>query len=49
MTVNNLDATEIINTSSATASARLLEVNAENLIAALTSRTIFAHGDTCCL
>ena len=46
MTVNNLDATEIINTSSATASARLLEVNAENLIAALTSRTIFAHGDT---
>ena len=44
-TVNNLDATEITNAGSATSSAKLIEVNTQHLISALTTRTIFAHGD----
>lgn len=43
--VNNLDSTEIINTTSVARAARLLEVDQQNLIDALTTRTIFAHGD----
>ncbi|RWS12698.1 myosin-VIIa-like protein 2 [Dinothrombium tinctorium] len=44
--VENMDATEITNASSAGSAAKLLEVNQQNLIEALTTRTIFAHGDT---
>ncbi|CAG2104686.1 unnamed protein product [Medioppia subpectinata] len=44
--MNNLDATEITNTGSAGSSSKLLEVNQQHLIDALTTRTIFAHGDT---
>lgn len=44
--VNNLDATEITNASSAASAARLLNVNQQHLMEALTTRTIFAHGDT---
>lgn len=46
MTVNNLDATEIVNTNFAASAAKLLEVGDQHLIASLTNRTIFAHGDT---
>lgn len=44
--VNNLDATEIPCTGSAGSAAKILEVNQDHLIEALTTRTIFAHGDT---
>ena len=44
--VDNLDATEITNTGSAGSSSKLLDVNQQHLIDALTTRTIFAHGDT---
>ena len=44
--VNNLDATEITNRSSVRSAAKLLEVDDEHLVDALTTRTIFAHGDT---
>ncbi|CAG2163263.1 unnamed protein product, partial [Oppiella nova] len=44
--IANLDATEITNTGSAGSSSKLLEVNQQHLIDALTTRTIFAHGDT---
>lgn len=43
--VDNLDATEIINASSAESASKLLDVNPQHLIDALTTRTIFAHGD----
>lgn len=43
--ISNLDATEIMNASSVNSAARLLEVNQQHLIDALTTRTIFAHGD----
>ena len=46
MTVNNLDASEIVNTNAAVSASRLLEVGEQHLIASLTNRTIFAHGDT---
>ncbi|KAJ6223846.1 hypothetical protein RDWZM_002391 [Blomia tropicalis] len=44
-TVDNLDATEITNASSAGSASKLLDVNQQHLIDALTTRTIFAHGD----
>lgn len=44
--VNNLDATEIPSTISTGSAARILEVNQQHLVEALTTRTIFAHGDT---
>jgi myosin-7 len=44
--IDNLDATEITNTGSAGSSSKLLDVNQQHLIDALTTRTIFAHGDT---
>ncbi|XP_076323728.1 myosin-VIIa-like isoform X2 [Tachypleus tridentatus] len=44
--VNNLDATEITNSKAATSSAKLLEVNTQHLIDALTTKTIFAQGDS---
>ncbi|GFY49046.1 myosin-VIIa [Trichonephila inaurata madagascariensis] len=43
--IDNLDATEITNAGSVNSAARLLEVNSLHLIDALTTRTIFAHGD----
>ncbi len=43
--VDNLDATEIINATSAGSASTLLNVNQQHLIDALTTRTIFAHGD----
>lgn len=43
--IDNLDASEIINTNSAGSAAKLLEVSQKHLIEALTTRTIFAHGD----
>lgn len=43
--IDNLDASEITNVSSANSASRLLEVNQQHLIDALTTRTIFAHGD----
>lgn len=43
--IDNLDATEIVNATSVNSAARLLEVNSMHLIDALTTRTIFAHGD----
>ncbi|XP_046917979.2 LOW QUALITY PROTEIN: myosin-VIIa [Dermatophagoides farinae] len=45
MLVSNLDASEIINISSTETAARLLQVDRQNLIDALTTRTIFAHGE----
>lgn len=44
--IDNLDATEIISGSSVGSASRLLEVNSQHLVEALTTRTIFAHGDT---
>ncbi|XP_076340822.1 unconventional myosin-VIIa ck isoform X2 [Tachypleus tridentatus] len=44
--IDNLDATEIITSNSVMSSSKLLEVNTQHLIDALTTRTIFAHGDT---
>ncbi|KAI1285881.1 Myosin-VIIa [Halotydeus destructor] len=44
--VSNLDAVEIPHTGSAGSAARLLDVNMDHLLEALTTRTIFAHGDT---
>lgn len=43
--VDNLDATEITNATSAGSASTLLNVNQQHLIDALTTRTIFAHGD----
>ena len=43
--MDNLDATEIINATSAGSASKLLDVNQQHLIDALTTRTIFAHGD----
>lgn len=44
--IDNLDATEIINPGSTASAAKLLEVDQQHLIDALTTRTIFAQGDT---
>ena len=44
--IANLDATEIPNTGSAGSASKLLDVNQQHLIDAITTRTIFAHGDT---
>lgn len=46
--INNLDATELTgpSQSSANLAAKFLKVEPQNLIEALTTRTIFAHGDT---
>lgn len=46
--VNNLDATELTGPSqiSADLAAKFLKVDTQHLIEALTTRTIFAHGDT---
>lgn len=44
--MNNLDATEITNTGTVGTVSKLLDVNQQHLIDALTTRTIFAHGDT---
>lgn len=43
--VSNLDASEIINIASTENAAKLLNVDRQNLIDALTTRTIFAHGE----
>lgn len=46
--VNNLDVTELTKSSdySASVAAKFLQVDKQHLIDALTTRTIFAHGDT---
>jgi len=46
--VNNLDATELTgpSQSSANLAAKFLKVDTQHLVEALTTRTIFAHGDT---
>lgn len=44
--IDNLDAVEIIGAGSVQSAAKLLEVNQQHLMDALTTRTIFAHGDT---
>ncbi|KAL3220023.1 hypothetical protein MRX96_030101 [Rhipicephalus microplus] len=44
--IDNLDAVELIGAGSVQSAAKLLEVNQQHLMDALTTRTIFAHGDT---
>ncbi|KAG1715049.1 Myosin-VIIa [Nymphon striatum] len=44
--IDNLDATEIIDSVFVTKSANLIEVDKQHLVDALTTRSIFAHGDT---
>ncbi|ODN02660.1 Myosin-VIIa [Orchesella cincta] len=44
--INNLDATEISDSSHVETTASLIGVNRQSLIEALTTKTIFAHGET---
>ncbi|CAN8021709.1 unnamed protein product [Ixodes persulcatus] len=44
--IDNLDAVEIVSAGSVQNAAKILEVNQQHLIDALSTRTIFAHGDT---
>ncbi|KAF7490609.1 Myosin-VIIa [Sarcoptes scabiei] len=43
--ISNLDASEIINVSSTESASKILQVDLQNLTDALTTRTIFAHGE----